>query len=84
MIDNPSVKVTIILEELLLEARNMVFSFDSLLRLENLGLIKQDMGMFKAGFATGMNSVPIAASYSNKLFSFPVLLTTILFSRSKS
>lgn len=40
MIDNPSVKVTIILEELLLEARNMVFNFDSLLRLENLGLIK--------------------------------------------
>lgn len=52
-------------------------SFDSLLRLENLGLIKQDMGMFKAGFATGMNSVPIVASYSNKQFAFPESCTSI-------
>ena len=40
--------------------------FGNLLRLENLGLIKQELGPLKTGFATELNNVPIVASYSDK------------------
>lgn len=51
--------------------------FGNLLRLENLGLIKQELGPLKTGFATELNNVPIVASYSDKQFSFPDSCTSV-------
>ena len=51
--------------------------FGNLLRLESLGLIKQELGPFKTGFATGLSGVPIIASYSNQQFSFPDSCTSV-------
>ena len=64
-------------------------NYVNLLRLESLGLIKQELGPFKTGFATSLNNVPIVASYSDKQFSFPESCTSVpvdrvIFTRSGS
>lgn len=46
-------------------------TFERILRLEALGLIKQDLGAFNTGFQVVLNSGSVVARYAKESFDFP-------------
>lgn len=52
-------------------------TFDKILRLEELGLVKQNFGLFRPIFHTNFSSGSIIASYFDSHYSFPNLDTSI-------
>jgi hypothetical protein len=49
----------------------MYISFDSLTRIESLGLIKMHYGLFQNGFSEMLGSSSVYAEYFGKRFDFP-------------
>lgn len=56
---------------------NTKITFDKILRLEELGLLKQEFGILNPGFQTNFKNGSIIASYYNNSYSFPENYTAI-------